>query len=291
MRVRAVLLSAITLMSVSACSSGVGDEDGSAQPTSTSAEATTSVPVEPTGVIALGLSNVTGLGADPDRLDASAYEYSWATGDAPEVESIYRRLVAEQLRHEGHVTNAAANGSTVSDVIGRARRALEEVPNPALVLIMSVDNDIRCDGTDADHVEAVGADLAEVLDVITEAAPEARIVIAGSPNRPATFVDALIAAGVDFQLGSGMCALITADGSPDVDALRTLTGIIEAYEAEMVRVCATYEQCTSAVAAAAAAAPIGPDSIALDRQHSSIQGHPEIAEAIWPVVAEALGLA
>ena len=123
--------------------------------------------------------------------------------------------------------------------------------------------------------------------MITTAAPGARIVIAGSPNRPATFTDAMIAAGYPTQLDSGMCALVTADDTPDVEGLRTLTGIIEAYEAEMDRVCATYVQCTSAIAAAAGA-PVGPDSVAPDG-HASIQGHQEMAEAIWPVVAEALG--
>ncbi len=290
MRRRTTIVLFPLLLGVVACSS---DEDGgSADGTTTTTASTTTtlaVPEEPTGVIAIGHSGVTGLNADPDRPDISAGELSWATGDSPEVDSIYSRLVAVDPSHEGHVSNRAANGSTVADLSTQWHRAVGEVPNPALVLIMSMDNDIRCDGTDGDNVAPIGESFTAVLDEIVAAAPETHIVILGSQNRPATFVDALIARDDPLIPGDSICELFTEDGAANPEGIGTLTDIIEAYEAEMDRVCATYEQCSSAIAASAEA-PIGPDSIAADQQHSSVQGHRELAEAVWPVVEEALGL-
>jgi lysophospholipase L1-like esterase len=278
------------LLGVVACSSdGDGGTAGGSSTTTASTTTTLAVPEEPTGVIAIGHSGVTGFNADPDQPNRSALEFSWATGDSPDVDSIYSRLVAVDARHEGHVSNRAANGSTVDELLTQWHRAVGEVPNPALVLIMSIDNDLRCDGTDGDNVAPIGESYTALLDEIVAAAPETHIVLLGSPNRPATYVDALIAQDDALSPDDSICDLFTEDGAANPEGIATLTDIIEAYEAEMDRVCATYAQCTSAIAAAVAA-PIGPGSIAEDLQHSSIQGHRELAEAIWPVVEEALGL-
>jgi lysophospholipase L1-like esterase len=278
------------LLVVAACSSDDdgGSDEAAATSGTSSTTSTTAVPAEPTGVIAIGHSGLTGLSADPDHPDASAAEYSWATGDSPDVDSIYQRLIAADPRHNGHVSNAAVNGATVDELVAQADGALEEVPNPALVIVMAVDNDIRCDGTDADNVEALGESFTATLDTITESAPDARVVIVGNQNRPSTFADAVIAGGDVPIPGSSICELFTADGGRNEEGLATLTSIIEAYEAEMDRVCAAYAQCTSAIAEAAAA-PISPESIAADG-HASIQGHRELAEAVWPVVQRAMGL-
>jgi hypothetical protein len=43
----------------------------------------------PVGIIAIGHSGLTGEWSDPNRLGQEAKNNSWATGDAPEVNSIY----------------------------------------------------------------------------------------------------------------------------------------------------------------------------------------------------------
>lgn len=291
MRHRTTIALLAVLLVIGACSSD--DSDGSDESSSASSSSvttsTTAVPTEPTGVIAIGHSGLTGLSADPEVRESSAPEYSWATGEAPEINSIYSRLVAADSRHEGHVMNASVNGATMNELVGQVNRALNTVPNPALVILMAVDNDLRCDGTDAENVAPVGESLAAALDVITAEAPEARIVVVGSQNRPAAFADALIAKGEPGLPDGTICSIFGEGGTVNTEGVQTLTAIIEAYEAEMERVCATYEQCTNAIAEAAAAA-ISADSIAADLQHASIQGHQEIATAVWPVVEEALGL-
>lgn len=64
----------------------------------------------PVGVIAVGHSGLTGEGSDPDRPGQDAMENSWATGDAPAVNSIYQRLVAARPATKGHVANMAVGG-------------------------------------------------------------------------------------------------------------------------------------------------------------------------------------
>ena len=164
-----------------------------------------------------------------------------------------------------------------------------EVPNPALVLIMSMDNDIRCDGTDGDNVAPLGESFTAVLDEIVEAAPETHIVILASQNRPATFVDALIARDDPLIPGDSICELFTEDGRGEPrghrDAHRHHRGLRgrDGPGVRHLRPVHQRHRCGGQ-------APIGPDSIAADQQHSSVQGHRELAEAVWPVVEEALGL-
>ena len=249
------------------------------------------VPAEPTGVIVLGHSLNTGLDADPDRPGIDAREYSWATGTAAEVDSIYVRLVATDPRHEGWVANEARNGSLVHDMVDQAPAALEEVPNPALVLIQSLDNDIRCDGTDADQVDQLGEDLAAVLDVVTEQAPDATIVFTGSPGGVGDYV-AMLESHPHYEPEGegGVCDLFDAEGNRHDAGIEALTSIVGAYERELAQVCGRYPQCVDATAAADSWRPT-PASFAIDLQHPSVKGHRELAEVIWPAVAAALGLA
>ena len=52
----------------------------------------------------------------PNRPRQAALENSWATGTAPEVDSVYERLVAVRPETEGRVINAAFGGAEVSSL-------------------------------------------------------------------------------------------------------------------------------------------------------------------------------
>lgn len=110
------------------------------------------------GVVALGHSALTGEGSDPSRPGQEARN-SWATGTNREVNSIYQRLVAHHPGTEGQVANAAEAGAPASRLAGQARTALASVGAPQLVIIQSIDGDIRCDGTDDTHVPEFGTAL------------------------------------------------------------------------------------------------------------------------------------
>ena len=80
-------------LAVSGCGGADIADQGTAGP-ATSSTATVANSANPVGVIAIGHSGLTGEGSDPSRPGQVALENSWATGTSPQVNSIYRRLVA-----------------------------------------------------------------------------------------------------------------------------------------------------------------------------------------------------
>ena len=57
-------------------------------------------------------------------------------------------------------------------------------PTPALAIISTIDNDIRCDGTDPGNIGRFGMNVEEALEVITTASPDTRILVVGQLGRP-----------------------------------------------------------------------------------------------------------
>jgi hypothetical protein len=86
---------------------------------------------------------LTGENSDPNRPGQDAQENAWATGTNPEVNSIYRRLIAVRPETEDHVANTAQGGAPASSLAGQAQAAFDTVPAPALVIIQTIDGDIR----------------------------------------------------------------------------------------------------------------------------------------------------
>ncbi len=240
----------------------------------------------PVGIIAIGHSGLTGEWSDSNRPGEEAKYNSWATGDAPAVNSIYRRLVAALPAIEGHVANMAVGGASSSTLAHQATLALEAVPTPALVIIQTIDNDIRGDGTDEVHVKEFGANVTAALNVITEASPESRILIVSQRGRPATSLSAL-AAIPEVVAASG--DLFNDDGTIAEDQVAALTAIIELYETEQAQVCAAVPQCATDGGVYTTYVEDLED-LSGDYNHLSIQGNARSADILWPVVKELLGL-
>ena len=243
------------------------------------------------GVVALGHSGLTGEGSDPSRPGQEARENSWATGTAPEVNSIYQRLIAVRPETDGHVANVAQAGAPASALLAQARNALEEVPAPELVIIQTIDGDIRCDGTDDAHVPEFGAAVSETLEVITEASPESRILMFGQAGRPAMEAEALADEPEIRRMfgGTGICDFFNPQGTLVPERLATLTGIIEQYEAEQARVCGMVPQCETDEGLLATHVRED-DHLAPDGNHLGVRGLAAIAELIWPTVVDLLDL-
>jgi hypothetical protein len=255
-------------------------------------ETRTSEPGPPIGVVAIGHSGVMGWNLDPDVPNAPANEFSWATGTAPELRSIYQRIVERIPEAEGHVVNAGAGSAPASLLASQARRALDELPRPAIVLVQTIDGDIRCDGTDEAHVPEFGAAVAKALDVITERSPDSRILVLGQLGRPAGYLPVIedVPEVVAFLTGTEPCSMFEPSGEVATERVAVLTAIIEAYEAEQSRVCAAYPQCRDdggLLATWVDTAEIYSD----DWSHLSVAGHAAKAEMVWPIVAGMLELA
>jgi hypothetical protein len=263
---------------------------GSAEPTPT---ATPAGDLEtPVGVVAFGHSNLTGEGTA--GLQEPALGNSWATGDNPEVNSVYLRLTGVRPETEGHVANTAMGGAPSFQLMQQAEAALRRVPYPALAIIATIDSDIRCDGTDDEHLPEFGENVAEVLDFITSQSPNTRILVVGQPGRPSVdFVEELVAHDPSAKAGltepGNPCTFFDADGAIFPEGLETLTGIIEAYEAEQARVCAEYPNCATDGGVRAAYQDTL-ENFSPDWAHLNIKGQAAEAELIWPVVEELLEL-
>ena len=246
----------------------------------------------PVGIIAIGHSGLTGENSNPNNPGRDAPENSWATGTAAAVNSVYQRLVAARPETAGHVANLARGGAPAADLGRQARAALAIVPTPELVLIQTIDNDIRCDGSDPEHVPAFGDAVSNALRTIVETSPNSQILLVSQPGRPIVEVEAIIPAFPDLRsqnTGDEPCAFFNPDGSTNHEHIAGLTAIIESYEAEQQRVCATVPQCSTDDGAFARYVPV-PGDRSSDGNHLSVEGHARLAEVIWPSVAERLGL-
>ena len=244
----------------------------------------------PAGLIALGHSGLTGANSDPNRPGADAWQNSWATGSAPSVNSIARRMTEIRPETDGNIANAAVAGSPANALTGQAVRALGNVPTPALVIIMTIDNDMRCDGTDSRHVTRFGDHVSNAIDTIVTASPDSQILLLGQLGRPATFAAALAQDpdAASAHAGDGMCDLFDLDGNIDQAHVAVVTRLVDLYETELDKVCAQVPQCHRDDGALAGFVDDVDDLVPGDWNHANVTGQARIAETIWPVVATIL---
>jgi hypothetical protein len=259
--------------------------------TTTAPPAETAAPTTPVGIIAIGHSGLTGEGTLGSGTDAR--QNSWATGSAPEVDSVYLRLVATRPETLGHFANTAQGGAVAKALPDQARAALRIVAHPALVIISTIDNDIRCDGTDPQHVPEFGSYVANALSIITAASPASKILIVGQLGRPdPAYIEQLLAqvpSLIPTSPATGICDFVDQNGKIVQPHLETLTSIINAYEAEQARVCAAVPQCrTDGGVRAAYKDKI--ENFSTDYNHLNVKGQAAEAALIWPVVVSTLGL-
>jgi len=247
--VAAVVTGVAALLALSGCGGGSGKVavPATASPVTAGSSVASSAAV---GVVAIGHSGLTGENSDPARpAHSDAPENSWATGTSPQVNSVYTRLAAIRPETKGHVANTAQGGAKAESLAAQARAALLKVPTPALVIIQTIDNDIRCDGTDASHVGEFGTQVADALNVITTASPRSQILIVGQLGRPSpTFIEKLVvkvpAVKADLTTGDA-CAFYDSTGALVTSNFATLTTIIDSYEAEQTRQCSAVPNCAT----------------------------------------------
>jgi hypothetical protein len=238
-------------------------------------------------MVALGDSGATGYDSDPASPGADASQNSWAAGTNPAVRSIYSRLLAVDPAIRGHASNVAVDGSDVTALAAQVDTALKSRPTPELFLIQSVDNDLRCDGTDAKNSGPFGQHLTAVLQHIARSAPHADILIVSSPWATAanyTAVAATSADGRSANSGSGPCNAFSPDGKPQPAHVAYAESVTRHYLAELEQRCKTVPQCRYDGGALHAmritAADLSPDF-----RHLSIAGPAKQAAVEWTVLS------
>jgi hypothetical protein len=231
----------------------------SAAPTtpSPSAAPTTPSPSTPASgqgksIVVIGHSGATGYDSDAGTVEASSRqnaadgrENSWATGTNPAVDSIYQRLAAKSPEYAGHQFNLAADGATVTDMIGQADYLPQVHPAPAVVFVQGGDSDMRCDGTDAQNYAPFQASFTTLLRDITTQAPKANIYVLSMFISAANYAN-LIAALPSVKAqneGSSPCAPFDASGNRSASGIAYQQDDIDHYDNAMATACAAFPVC------------------------------------------------
>jgi hypothetical protein len=275
-------------------SAGTADSiPGSQASTSTpSGDAAQSASAEPTpemtrrldSIAVLGHSGATGTLSDPQNITRDAHENSWATGENPRVRSIYWRLLQDHPAMEGNNFNAAVNGSTVDDLESQFNSLLLEAdPVPDVVLIQTIDNDMRCDGTDPDNYAPFAQTLDEVLTTIEEKIPDVQFYLA---SQWATVENWTAWAATDPEKvqqnsGRGPCDVFNENGQPRARGIRSMQAIVDAYWVRVESVCARHDGCFTDHGVQQQRFVPADRDVAWDRNHLSIAGHRKYAEIAW----------
>jgi len=279
----AAVLVAVLALSLTACAGAASEPESSGSPDASGS------PVAAGGIIALGHSGLTGENADPQRQGQEARDQSWATGDDPAVDSIYLRMAAADPVHEARAANAASAGAVSESLASQAEWALGEVPEPALAIIQTIDNDIHCDGSDAANVPLFGENLRAALETIAESSPDTAVLVVSQRGRPPMAADYFPIAAENPAPGDESCEFINAAGEYVPANADHLTAVIESYEAEQARVCGEFAQCSDDGGVNATFADTEADLAGGDGNHLTTAGQARTAELLWPVVAGILG--
>ena len=266
---------------------------GAAAPTSGGTPESSPPAAKLSGLIALGHSGLTGENSDPGHPGVEAKQNSWATGTAAGLQSVYQRMTAIRPDTAGHVANAAMASASAADLAGQASDALSSVPAPALAIIQTIDDDIRCDGTDAAHVKDFGRSVAAALQAISTASPQTQILIITQPSRPSLELSGMARAIATnpavraVYTGPGPCGLVDMAGRPIPAHVAALTAIISAYESEQARVCARFPTCQTDKGGLASFKRV-PSMVSSDHIHLNLRGQAVLAAAVWPYAQAAL---
>ena len=297
-RVCATLAIGLALLTAASCasSSGPGSTSTTTAPASPSS-GTLSASHPLRGIIALGHSGLTGENSDPQSPGVPAPQNSWATGTNPAVDSIYQRLAAVDPAVRGHADNAADGGAPAASLVGQATQALSVVPNPRLVIIEIIGTDIACDGSDSSNYPVFGQQVKAALNLIARQAPHTTILLVSWPGRPLQASKAIIGTpAVPIALAnsaSEMCSPFDPDLRLDMKHITTWTGIIEGYESEQAKACATVPECHTDNGRAThfqVSASYYNYSNDWDWQHYNVTGLAALAAFMWPTVAQILNL-
>ncbi len=239
---------------------------------------------QPVGVAVLGHSGATGYDSDPDQPDKDVRANSWATGTNPQVASIYLRLLATDPSLEGHASNIAIDGSNVVSLISQATKLVGQAPKPTLVLVQSIDNDIKCDGTDAANYEPYRTKLTQAMDILTQGVPDAKIFFVSQWADVQTYDRVVFSVQPQHLTGDGPCDPVSSTtGKIDPAKEAYLQGLVNDYFGIVTETCALYPSCRTD-GGAMQHMDLVPADLASDLNHLSVAGHAKMAAIEFEVL-------
>jgi hypothetical protein len=277
--------------------SGCGEsQDSAAAPTSSappssasSASSAGAATAELDSIAVLGHSGTTGFNSDPSQPGFDARDNSWATGSNPKVNSIYLRLLATHPALEGHATSLGVDGSMVGDLAAQVDAMVALDPLPDVVIIQTIDNDIRCDGTDAANEKAFGSTLDGVLTTIEEKDPGAQVFLVSQWASVKTYVAAVkdLPSALTDASGNGPCDTFTFGGQVRPAGIASLQRLVDAYFTTVQHVCDAHPRCWTDHGAMQRM-PVRRSYLTDDLSHLSVRGHAVMARYAWAALPSAI---
>jgi hypothetical protein len=240
----------------------------------------------PSSIAALGHSGLTGYNSDPADQTRDALENSWATGDNPAVNSLYTRILAKNPAIKGHAYNVAKDGSTVNDLPRQITEMLALDPRPDLVVIQSVDNDMRCDGSDPQNIQPFGRQLTDAITSIATASPNTRFLLVSSPWGTTQDYTEAVKDDPDVRpniTGDGPCDSYDDAGLLHPERMAYSEQILHTYHQQLQGACSTFPTCRYDDGAMHQM-PLDITDISPDGNHLSIHGHARAAAIEWAVL-------
>jgi lysophospholipase L1-like esterase len=204
------------------------------------------------------------------------------------VNSLYSRLLARNPAIQDHNRNVAEDGTDVYALRGQIDTLLVSDPKPDLVVVTSVDNDIRCDGSDPQNYDAFGAELTDALRALADGAPQARIFLVSQWATVQAYTDAVKDDPVwrEDQAGDGPCDIFDVTRVPQPARIAYLQDIVDHYHAQLAASCAQIPTCRYDQGAMQRMTVV-PADLTSDGSHLSVQGHRKHAELTWAALQEA----
>ena len=274
---------------VPASSSPLASPSAQTSPSAVAPSASSASETGPGGIVVIGHSGATGYNSSPSHPAADFTANSWATGSNPAVDSIYLRSLAIDPTLEGKAWNYAISGSEVTSLLAQAKVVVTIHPTADLVLVQSIDNDIRCDGTDSENYEPYRASLTKVVDTLTQGMPKARIFFVSQWADVKTYDHAAFSVNPDHLTGSGPCDTVDPKTKKIVPARETyLQKIIDDYFGIVTEVCARYPTCKTDSGANQHMDLVAGD-LTPDMNHVSVAGQAKMAALEWKALSASGG--
>ena len=281
-----IAIAVLISLALTACASATSPEPSTSIPASVvpSASAEPSGPQVPVGIAVIGHSGATGYDSSPVQPGVDVSTNSWATGTNPEVQSIYLRMLASDPTIEGHNANLAISGSDVSSLLNQASTLVQRNPPPALVFIETIDNDMRCDGTDEENFDRYRSTLGEVFDTLASGIPGVQIFVVSQWADVATYDRVVVEFAPSHLTGDGPCDTVDPTSGEIVPSKeRYLQDLVDAYWSIVSEVCEDHPNCRTDGGAMQDFEPT-PEDFSPDLNHLSISGLAKKAAIEWGVL-------
>jgi hypothetical protein len=286
----------LTLVASGAALAGCGGS-GTARPASSGPQAGTAAATRPSppariwttgypnSIAVLGHSGSTGENSDPNQPGVEVRQNSWATGSNPKVNSVYLRILAHNPAIEGRNDNYARASANVRALGEEASLLLDNDPNPDLILIQIMDNDLMCPVKPA-ALSDFRTQLTATLKKLARGAPNSSQFVVSQFGSVPTYAKSLTKKERASQGGFGPCDFVTPTGEIERKKVVRAEKAIHAYESALRDACEAVRQCTYDGGAFGHIVDKR-EYVGADLNHLTLTGHAKAAEVAWAAMRRA----